>query len=172
MRLDNKTPAKWALDKYLVETRKPQGRPRTTWWRMVLNDFKNSSGLDINFKSNRFFFKEIDRNKWKTFVKHKQRSISWWWWFMMNLKTGASKNILNKSGICIDWTWVFVIENWGNLVDKQRINMGQKYKCFFVTRKLKYCSFLCEDKNSQLENQVTDMRALEQITKYNETRLR
>lgn len=58
MYFSGKNIAKQALDKYLVDTKKPQGRPRTTWCRTIVNEFKNNSGLDINFESERSFFKD------------------------------------------------------------------------------------------------------------------
>ena len=75
MRLNDKTPARVALREYLKEITKPVGRPKLTWARLVYNNVRQYSGLDLNYNSEKSFFNDLfptcaDRKKWRNIVKH------------------------------------------------------------------------------------------------------
>ena len=75
LRLDERTPARQALNKYFVEVVRPVGRPKLTWVRSVFNDVKTYSDLEINFGSEFLMFRDLvticaDRIKWRKIVKH------------------------------------------------------------------------------------------------------
>ena len=74
-RLNEKTPARKALDEYLKESRRPAGRPKLTWCKLVTENIEQYSNLQINFKSESSMFKDLipicaDRKRWKQTVKN------------------------------------------------------------------------------------------------------
>ena len=75
IRLDEKTPARRALDEYLKESRKPTGRPKLTWGKLITKNIELYSDLIINNNSQISTFKDLipicaDRNRWRQTVKH------------------------------------------------------------------------------------------------------
>ena len=74
-RLNDNTPARVALREYLKDIPKPVGRPKSTWARLVYNNFQQYSGLNLNYNSEKSFFNDLfpicaDRKKWRNIVKH------------------------------------------------------------------------------------------------------
>ena len=74
-RLDERTPARLALKEYLKEVRRPPGRPKLTWVKLVINNLQKYSDLNLNYVSENSTFNELfilcaDRQKWRSIVKH------------------------------------------------------------------------------------------------------
>ena len=75
MRLDDRTPARRAFNEYLKVVRRPQGRPKLTWGRLVYNDIKQFSNLNVNFDNEFSCFRDLtdicaDRQRWRKIVGH------------------------------------------------------------------------------------------------------
>ena len=51
LRLPKDTPARRALRKFVAPTKRPQGRPKTTWLSCVLSDLRKFSDIDLGKKS-------------------------------------------------------------------------------------------------------------------------
>ena len=72
LRLPENTPAKIALDRFIEKKQVPVGRPTSTWLKLVLNDIKKHSDINIgndlqnNIKNLTLIC--MDRKYWKTLV--------------------------------------------------------------------------------------------------------
>ena len=74
LRLHETTPTRRALAEGIKKMKRPQGRPKDTWIKMIENYLKDST-LNINFKNDETMINDLiihcsDRKGWRTFVKN------------------------------------------------------------------------------------------------------
>ena len=74
LRLQETTPARRALAEAIQIKKRPPGRPKDTWIKMIRNYLKDSN-LQINFKNDETMINDLivycsDRKGWRHFVKN------------------------------------------------------------------------------------------------------
>ena len=79
-RLDDNTPARQALKEALRPVNKPQGRPKTTWLKLVRNNLIDAGiqhyySIDLVNLNDTHFHQEVyelaqDRDSWRVFIEN------------------------------------------------------------------------------------------------------
>ena len=66
LRMDENTPARKALTEFLKQTKKRRGRPRKTWWSLIIDELKH-----CNIRTDMDWLERLanDREEWKKICK-------------------------------------------------------------------------------------------------------